>query len=675
MQAHGLIPPEHIRADGRIHRCDVEGENGRGDGAYLYHADGIPAGGFQNWQAGDWQDWCAKSRAHLSKEERAAFTASVERARRERERETERRQAEAREHAKRLWGMGALVTEHPYLAKKGITTAPGLRENRQVVTIAGVECQGALMAPIRDCAGRLHSLELITGEGRKVYLPGGRIAGCYFGIRGEREETLLIAEGVATAYSVHHATGYPVACAFSAGNLSAVAKELRAKFPAVRLVIAADNDAETRGNPGLTKAREAAAAVGGSIAVPELEGRKVDFNDLALAKGADALRQAIEAAQPASGEARIAADCCRVRLINADTIEPQPIAWLWPGWLAKGKLHILAGAPGTGKTTIALHMAACVSAGIPLPSGWKPPVGRVVMWSGEDDLADGLVPRLQAAAADMSRVQFVGPVADSDGSRAFDPAHDVPALMAALSGMDDLALIIIDPVVSAVHGDSHKNAEVRRSLAPLVELAQAKRAALIGITHYSKGTQGREPLERVSGSLAFGALARLVYGTVRQKEEGEDSARSLLVRVKSNIGPDGGGFAYTITPHVVGGIETSRINWGDAVEGAARELLAEAEGDPDDGGKDAASFLRDLLADGSMPTKNVRRHADDAGYPWRTVQRAMRRAGVESRRGGFGKPAMWGLATSRATVAPVAPRSESGANGANAGGEVEAFEL
>lgn len=374
-------------------------------------------------------------------------------------------------------------------------------------------------------------------------------------------------------------------------------------------------------------------------------------------------------------------DTPRVELVNGADVKSEPIRWLWPGWLARGKLHVLAGAPGTGKTTIGMQWAACVSAGRPFPSGWKQAPGRVLIWSGEDDIADTLVPRLIAAGANLARVQFVGDVREGTERYAFDPARDVPTLAAALAGVDDVVLIVIDPLVSAVSGDSHKNAEVRRSLAPLVELAGRMDAALLGITHYSKGTQGREPLERVSGSLAFGALARLVFGTVKQKvDDDAKSIRYLLARVKSNIGPDGGGFAYafeqTENPD---GITASRIVFGEAVEGSARDLLAEAEGDPDGDGQDAAGFLRDLLADGPMPTKSVKRAADDAGFSWRTIQRTMRRAGVESQRQGFGMPALWVRKDSCATVAPVTPHSESGANGANGNpnntAKVEVFDL
>ena len=344
----------------------------------------------------------------------------------------------------------------------------------------------------------------------------------------------------------------------------------------------------------------------------------------------------------------------RVELIRADGLTPQPIRWLWPGWLAKGKLHVLAGAPGTGKTTIAIDLAACVTSGRPLPSGWRPERGNVLIWSGEDDPADTLVPRLLAAGADVTRVHCVGDVRGPDGPRPFDPAHDVDKLAAACAGIDNIALLIVDPLVSAVAGDSHKNAEVRRGLAPLVDLAARLDAALLGITHYSKGTQGREPLERVSGSLAFGALARVVLGTVRQPGEDEADRKLVLARAKSNIGPDGGGFAYAFEQVEVPrhpGLTASRIVWGAQLEGTARELLAEPEPEGDTEARDAADWLRDLLADGPVLTKEVKRHGDDAGYAWRTLQRAMKRAGVESRRGGFGQPASWVLSDSRASCA------------------------
>lgn len=352
-----------------------------------------------------------------------------------------------------------------------------------------------------------------------------------------------------------------------------------------------------------------------------------------------------------------------VKLIAAASLKPEPIRWLWPGWLARGKLHVLAGAPGTGKTTLAMYLAACISAGKAFPDGSRPDPGGVLIWSGEDDFTDTLVPRLVAAGADRNAILFVGDVSEDRKRYPFDPARDVDQLKAAVVG--NVSLIIIDPLVSAVSQDSHKNAEVRRSLAPLVDLAQRLDAALLGITHYSKGTQGKEPLERVTGSLAFGALARIVMGTIRQQSEDDAPQKMMLARAKSNIGPDGGGFSYAFEQtEIEGGISASRILWGAAVEGSARDLLAESDAEGDIEQRDAADWLQKLLKDKPLPVGEVKRHADEAGFKWRTVQRAMRKAGVKSHREGFGKPASWSLIThSRATVAPVTPLSECGANG------------
>ena len=337
----------------------------------------------------------------------------------------------------------------------------------------------------------------------------------------------------------------------------------------------------------------------------------------------------------------VASNC--VALIAADQLKPEPIRWMWPGWLARGKLHVLAGAPGTGKTTIAMDIAACVSSGRAFPSGFRAKQGHVLVWSGEDDPKDTLVPRLIAAGADLSRVKFVGDVQENGKTYLFDPSRDVDKLSAAAALLGDIALIVVDPLVSAVAGDSHKNAEVRRGLAPLVELAVQLDAALLGITHFFEGTQGRDPLERVSGSLAFGALARVVFGTVRQDAGEDGERRMMLARAKSNIGPDGGGshtFEQT-TLHDHNGIEASRITWGLAVDGSARDLLAESESD-DDAGEDAASFLTDLLGRSSLPSKKeVFKEASAAGYSQSSMQRAKRKIGAIAEKSGNAGPWVW----------------------------------
>ncbi|MEO1751151.1 AAA family ATPase [Thiofaba sp. EF100] len=328
-----------------------------------------------------------------------------------------------------------------------------------------------------------------------------------------------------------------------------------------------------------------------------------------------------------------------VVLIQASSIRPEPIRWLWGGWMARGKFHLLAGRPGQGKTMLALGLAATVTTAGRWPDGTRcPETGQVVIWSGEDDPKDTLVPRLMAAGADLERVHFVGD--RTDGSP-FDPANDLPLLAEKMRRLRP-ALLIVDPIVSAVAADSHKNGEVRRALQPLVDMAAAVDCAVLGITHLSKGTTGREPVERITGSIAFGAIARVVLLATKREDPPPGEAPRLLVRAKSNIGPDEGGCTYDLEQvRIEGDLYATRVTWGAPVEGPARELLAQAEsvpGEEDDGGTlgDAMRFLRNLLADGPLPQKQIMDDARGAGYSETTIRRAKQRLGVEAvKEGGY----------------------------------------
>lgn len=316
-----------------------------------------------------------------------------------------------------------------------------------------------------------------------------------------------------------------------------------------------------------------------------------------------------------------------VILTRASDLQITPIIWLWRDWLACGKLHLLAGAPGQGKTTIALSLAATVTSGGRWPDGSRCPVGSALIWSGEDDPADTLAPRLKAMGADMDRVYFVSGARVDGEEQPFDPARDLVQLAAAVASIGDVRLIVVDPIVSAVSGDSHKNTEVRRALQPLVDMAAAAGAAVVGITHLSKGTAGRDPTERVTGSIAFTAVVRVVLMAAKVKgDDGED--RRVLVRSKSNIGPDNGGFVYHLEQvEAIPGVQASAVTWGEALEGSARELLAEAETDQTDTGEKSAKeraeeWLADLLAGGAISSKQVQADAKEAGLSWATVRRA-----------------------------------------------------
>ena len=338
-----------------------------------------------------------------------------------------------------------------------------------------------------------------------------------------------------------------------------------------------------------------------------------------------------------------------VILVNGADLKPVAIHWLWKDWLALGKFHILAGAPGQGKTTLAMALIATLTSGGRWPDGSRVGQGSALIWSGEDDPADTLLPRLLAAGADRSRCYFVSGTRIAGEVESFDPARDMAGLEAEALRIGDVRLIVVDPVVSAVTGDSHKNTEVRRSLQPLVDLASRLDAALLGITHLSKGGMGSDPASRVIGSVAFTAVARVVMVAAKVKSETGDERddRRILARGKSNIGPDDGGYEYHIEQsEPLPGIHASYIAWGKAVEGTARELLTDPSEDVDAGDKSASAsaedFLRELLIC-PTPTKTVQNEAKEAGHSWATVRRAAQTMNVVRKKAGMDSGWYWSL--------------------------------
>jgi len=336
-----------------------------------------------------------------------------------------------------------------------------------------------------------------------------------------------------------------------------------------------------------------------------------------------------------------------VRLRRGSELVMRPVPWLWDGWLVAGGLTVLAGRQGTGKTTLTMALAATVTIGGRWPDGTRVEPGNVCIWSGEDDPDYTLGPRLALSGADMDRVLFVEDVLGAGEKRAFDPAKDMEPLRRALAGAGGCKLLIIDPIVMAVAGDSHKNAEVRRGLQPVVELAATLGCGLIGISHLTKGTEGRDPNERVTGSLAFGALARTVLMVAKSKDE-DGSVKRLLVRSKNNLGEDSGGFEFDIEQGEVpsaAGVFASRVLWGGAIEGDARDLMAEAESlaDPDGAGDEAEEFLVEMLREGPVPTKKIKSETAGAGLNWRTIERAKKKLGIVAEKLGMTGGWSWRL--------------------------------
>ena len=276
----GLVPPDTIHADGLLRRFSSTGKRGDSAGWYVLHADGLAAGVFGCWRTGLTETWCSKAEGALTQAERDTMRQRVRDAQAQRDAITQQRQQQAQATATERWEAARPAGSHPYLTAKGIQPY-NLRADGPV-----------LLVPMRDTSGTVHSLQAIAPDGSKRFMSGGRVRGCYHGV-GLPDAAIVVGEGMATMHSVRAATGLAVVAAFSASNLLPVAQSLRRKFPALPILLAADDDHCTEGNPGLTAARAAALAVGGLVVVPQFPAdrprKATDFNDLFSLAGAGAV--------------------------------------------------------------------------------------------------------------------------------------------------------------------------------------------------------------------------------------------------------------------------------------------------------------------------------------------------------------------------------------------------
>lgn len=286
----GITPPDNIVTDGKIHRFSTNGKKGDQAGWYVLHSDGIPGGSFGDWRVGVSQDWCADIGRPLSYEEEITYAKRINEIKQSRKSDEEQRIKETQAKAEAIWNKAVPAnSNHEYLLSKKVA-AYGLKEFKR-----------SLVAPLRDEKGTIHSLQFIGCDGQKRFLAGGKISGCYFGIGSPKNaKAICIAEGYATSATIHTATGFPVAVAFSKSNLLIVAQIMRQKLPSLTVVVCADDDHEKEGNPGLAKAKEVAKAVGGILAVPLFDNDrpcdKTDFNDMAELYGNERVRSTILAA-------------------------------------------------------------------------------------------------------------------------------------------------------------------------------------------------------------------------------------------------------------------------------------------------------------------------------------------------------------------------------------------
>ena len=326
--------------------------------------------------------------------------------------------------------------------------------------------------------------------------------------------------------------------------------------------------------------------------------------------------------------------------VMLEDVEPESVEWLWYGRIPLGKITVLDGDPGLGKSTLSLDVAARVSRGVPLP-GDELRIGAagVVLLSAEDDLADTIRPRLDAAGADVSRIVALREVLDGDEWRPPTLPDDIAWVRSAIDRVD-ARVVIIDPLMAYLSGgiDAHKDQQVRRGLHRLAILAEETGVAIILVRHLNKAPGGN-PLYRGGGSIGIVGAAR--SGLLVGRDPGDDTRR-VLASTKCNLAPPVASIAFHL--ETIG--DTSRVAYDGESTFSAQSILAEPVGDDERSAQDeAVMFVKDVLAAGAMSAKDIKKLAREAGIADRTLDRAKRKAGVVSTQLGFHQGWIWELPT------------------------------
>ena len=394
IMAAGLEAPTYIEP-GRILKFSGHQKSDRNKASWCLMFEDKRGGVFGDYSTGMEGTWQASNSVPYTAAERDAPNQRIKALQAQREADEAAKHAAGAAGAAEIWKNATPCTEHEYTRPKGIEPH-GARlidadKARAINARLSLELFGPLLViPMRDSGGKLHSLQFIAADGTKRFMTGGNVKGCYHSIGGKPTDRLVIAEGFSTSASIHAATLLPVAVAFSKDGLELVARALRAKYPALPLILAADDDYQTQGNPGMTKAKEAALAVGGLLAVPSFPANRgdkdTDFNDLHQLAGLDAVKACMEAAIKLASAAGQAGGWIDLEAIPDEvTTAPDPFPFHTLGPIMGSAARAIAQdvqAPDSlagGSVLAAASLAVQPLANVVLPHGQRCPLSVFVI--------------------------------------------------------------------------------------------------------------------------------------------------------------------------------------------------------------------------------------------------------------------------------------------------------
>ena len=478
IHAAGLEPPEQIHMDGKIHRfkSGTKGAPGHGDkpGWYLIFGDGVPAGRFGCWRSGIEVTWRADVGRKLSQTEEMAHVRRIAEAKVLRDAALERQHQVASDTVEKIWtGAQAALPDHPYLSKKGIA-AHGARATGD----------GRLVLPLFDQDGALATLQYIDHEGGKLYHPGGQTGGKFWMV-GSLDEpgTMFVAEGFATAATIHETTGRPVVVAYSASNLVPVTGTLREMHGITQdIVIVADND---QSGVGQRYAEQASAKYGARMVMPPIQG---DANDYA------------KAGHDLAGLLMPPADDW---LIHADDFcsQPSPISWLVKRWIQSQALVMVHGPSGGGKTFVVLDWCLRMASGIEDWAGHKVRQGNVVYLAGEGH--HGLRGRV-AAWKHHHQAGSLAMWLSKDGCDLNTPAGYLKVVEQVRMLKDRPSVIVVDTLHRFLQGDENSAQDAKTMLDACNALMMEFDCSVILVHHTGVSEEAQH---RARGSSAWrGAL-------------------------------------------------------------------------------------------------------------------------------------------------------------------------
>lgn len=333
-----------------------------------------------------------------------------------------------------------------------------------------------------------------------------------------------------------------------------------------------------------------------------------------------------------------------------DQIEPEDVRWLVPDMVPFGKLTLLEGNPGVGKSTLLADIAARVTCGLDMSGLELFEPGAVVLLSREDGLADTVRPRLGAAGADCSRIfVFDGYLVEDEVVQ--ELTFGDPRGAAGLEALEDLILekrallLCVDVLMNHVSGakDAYSDHQMRRALQPLVEIGDKTGCAIIAVRHLRKEQSG-SALAAGGGSIGIAGLARSV---LLVEIDPDDANRRILAVVKSNLAPRSTSLTFTIEPS---SNRSSRVKWLGRSDHTADSLTqaryAESSGrEQRSKSAECSECLLDWLKSGPVQRVEVLRLGKLQGFSPSTVERSARVLGVHFDSRGFGKDkqSMWSL--------------------------------